>query len=91
MAAPYVSFGVCRVCPKEENSMGMKGLELHEEGTSMCVCVCVCVRSLHFKLPLELEEKLNSQMNTLASFLLTMTYIYTKKLNLGLLALIPTL
>ena len=46
--------------------MGMKAVEPHEEGMSMCVCVCV--RSLHSKLPLKLEEELNSQMNTLAHF-----------------------
>ena len=66
--------------------MGKKGVEPHEEGMSMCMCV----RSLHSKLPLKLEEELNSQMDTLASFLLTMDLIYTKMVSLGHLALIPT-
>ena len=40
MAAPLLILGACRGWPREWNSMGMKGVEPHEEGMSMCVCVC---------------------------------------------------
>ena len=43
MAAPYVIFEASTWWPREGNIMGMKGLEPHEEGMSMCVCVCMCV------------------------------------------------
>ena len=57
----------------------------------MRVWVCVCVRSLHSRLPLKLEEELNSQNEQNSLMFLKITSIYTKKVNFMHLALIPTL
>ena len=72
MAAHKWIWGACGGCPRGENVLGIGWLNPHVERMSVCVCVCdcvcVCVRGLHSKLPLELEEELYSQMNTMPPF-----------------------
>ena len=66
MASSMRGLGSSKGCSSMAKSKRKKPLQAWLK--RMRVCVCVYVRSLHSKLPLKLEEELNSQMSTLASF-----------------------
>ena len=88
MAAHKWSWGACGGCPRGENWMGIGGLNPHIERMSVCVGVCEGL-ALQASIKAWGGSLLTNEHN--ASFLLTMTSIYTKKVSLGSLALIPTL